>query len=190
MKELEERILADGETRWNSDILKVDSFLNHQVDPKLMAQMGKEIKRLYEDSGATKILTIESSGIAIAAFAALEMGIPFVFAKKYNARNLDDNAYVAQVYSFTKMVTYTIKVSKDYLLPEDRVLIVDDFLANGKALEGLISIVEAAGASVVGCAIAIEKAYQHGGDRVRSLGYRVDALATVKEINSEGKVIF
>ena len=189
MKALEERILADGKLRCGTDVLKVDSFLNHQVDPRLLAEMGREIARIYNGEGITKILTIESSGIAIAAFAAMEMDVPFIFAKKHNARNFDDNVYSAQVYSFTKMVTYTIKVSKDYILPGDKVLIVDDFLANGKALEGLISITESAGAKVVGCAIAIEKAYQPGGARIRSLGYRVESLASIKKIE-DGKIIF
>lgn len=189
MKELEERILAEAVTRCGSDVVKVDSFLNHQVDPRLMCAMGKEIAEIFKGENITKILTIESSGIAIATFAALELDVPFIFAKKHSARNLDDNVYSAPVYSFTKMVTYTIKVSKDYLLPGDRVLIVDDFLANGKALEGMISITESAGAKAVGCAVAIEKVYQSGGERIRSLGYRVESLAKIKKIE-DGKIIF
>ncbi len=190
MEQLKKRILEEGTTRSGKDIIKVDSFLNHQIDPFLMQDMAKEFKRLFKDSNVTKVLTVEASGIAIASFVAAELGVPFVFAKKHNARNLDDNVYTAEVYSFTKMVSYTIKVAKDYLSAGDNVLIIDDFLANGKALEGLISIVKAAGAKVAGCGIAIEKVYQGGGNRIRSLGYRVESLAMIKEITQEGQIIF
>ncbi len=190
MKSLIERIIKDGTTRAGTDIVKVDNFLNHQVDPFLMADVAKEFKRIFADEKITKILTIESSGIAIASFAAMEFKVPFVFAKKHSARNLDENVYSAEVYSFTKMTTYTVKVSKDYISPEDNILIIDDFLANGKALEGLISIIKDAGARVAGCGIVIEKAYQKGGDKIRSLGYRVESLAKITEITEEGKIIF
>jgi xanthine phosphoribosyltransferase len=190
VEQLKKRILEDGVTRAGTDIVKVDNFLNHQVDPFLMREIAKEFKRLYSDCNINKILTVEASGIAIASFTAMEMGVPFVFAKKHNSRNLDANVYTAQVYSFTKMVTYTMKVAKDYIDKDDRLLIVDDFLANGKALEGLISIANDAGATVCGCGIVIEKQYQGGGDRVRGMGYRVESLAKIKEISEEGKIIF
>lgn len=190
MKSLEEKILAEGMLREGTDIVKVDNFLNHQVDPFLMQEMGKELKRLYENDGITKILTIEASGIAIAALAALEFGVPFVFAKKHKAKNQDPDVYETQVYSFTKATTYTVKVTKKYINKDDVVLIIDDFLANGEALKGLISIVEQAGARVAGCGIAIEKAYQKGGDKVREMGYRVESLAKIKEITKEGKIVF
>ena len=190
MKSLEQRILDDGILYEGTDIVKVDNFLNHQVDPFLMQDMGKEIKRLFENEGITKILTIEASGIAIAAFAALEFGVPFVFAKKHKAKNMDPDVYEAQVYSYTKATTYTVKVTKKYIDKDDVVLIIDDFLANGEALKGLISIVEQAGARVAGCSVAIEKAYQKGGDKVRELGYRVESLAKIKEITSDGKIVF
>lgn len=190
MEQLMKRILEEGTTYAGKDIVKVDSFLNHQVDPFLMRDMAKEFKRIFGGVDITKILTVESSGIAIASFAAEEFGVPFVFAKKHSARNLDSNVYTAEVYSFTKMVTYTIKVAKDYISKEDNILIVDDFLANGKALEGLISIVRAAGARVAGCGIAVEKVYQGGGNRIRSLGYRVESLARIKEVTNGGRIIF
>ncbi len=185
-----DRIIKDGTTRAGTDIVKVDNFLNHQVDPFLMRDIALEFKRLFEGEKITKILTIEASGIAIASFAAMEFGVPFVFAKKHNARNLDEDVYSAEVYSFTKMTSYVIRVAKNYLSADDRVLIVDDFLANGKALEGLLSIVKEAGAEVAGCGVVIEKAYQKGGDRIRSLGYRVEPLAKIREITEEGQIVF
>ncbi|MGM9551354.1 MAG: xanthine phosphoribosyltransferase [Clostridia bacterium] len=190
MESLEKRILKDGMLREGTDIVKVDNFLNHQVDPFLMQDMGREFKRLFENEGITKILTIEASGIAIASFAALEFGVPFVFAKKHKAKNQDPDVYEAEVYSYTKATTFTVKVSKSYINENDVVLIIDDFLANGEALKGLISIVNQAGARVAGCGIAIEKAYQKGGDKVREMGYRVESLAKIKEITKDGKIIF
>lgn len=190
MESLEKRILKDGMLREGTDIVKVDNFLNHQVDPFLMQDMGKEFKRLFKDEGITKILTIEASGIAIASFAALEFKVPFVFAKKHKSKNQDPDVYEAQVYSYTKDTTFTVKVSKSYLNENDVVLIIDDFLANGKALEGLIDIVKQSGARVAGCGIAIEKAYQHGGDNIRKMGYRVESLAKIKEITPNGKIVF
>lgn len=190
MEQLIKRIVEEGTTRAGSDIVKVDNFLNHQVDPFLMRDIAREFKKIFGDLKINKILTVEASGIAVAAFTAMEFSVPFVFAKKHSARNLDNNVYTAEVYSFTKMVTYTMKVAKNYITPEDRILIVDDFLANGKALEGLISIAETAGAKVLGCGIVIEKAYQGGGDRIRSLGYRVESLAKIKKITDDGQIIF
>lgn len=188
MKLLKQRIINDG-VIIGSDIVKVDNFLNHQVDPVLMREIALEIKKRFKDTPITKVLTIEASGIAIAAFVALELGVPFVFAKKYNARNLDSNVYESDVFSFTKQTTYAIRVSTNYINENDSVLIVDDFLAKGGALNGLIDIVNQAGASVSGCAIVIEKNFQQGGDAIRSRGYRVESLANIKSIEN-GKIEF
>ena len=185
---LKQRIVEDG-VIIGSDIVKVDNFLNHQVDPVLMREIALEIKNRFKESPITKVLTIEASGIAIAAFVALELGVPFVFAKKYNARNLDSNVYESDVFSFTKQTTYAIRVSTNYINENDTVLIVDDFLAKGGALNGLIDIVNQAGASVSGCAIVIEKNFQKGGDEIRSRGYRVESLANIKSIEN-GKIEF
>ena len=188
VKLLKQRIINDG-VIIGSDIVKVDNFLNHQVDPVLMREIALEIKKRFKDTPITKVLTIEASGIAIAAFVALELGVPFVFAKKYNARNLDSNVYESDVFSFTKQTTYAIRVSTNYINKNDSVLIVDDFLAKGGALNGLIDIVNQAGASVSGCAIVIEKNFQQGGDAIRSRGYRVESLANIKSIEN-GKIEF
>lgn len=188
VKLLKQRIINDG-VIIGSDIVKVDNFLNHQVDPVLMREIALEIKKRFKDTPITKVLTIEASGIAIAAFVALELGVPFVFAKKYNARNLDSNVYESDVFSFTKQTTYAIRVSTNYINENDSVLIVDDFLAKGGALNGLIDIVNQAGASVSGCAIVIEKNFQQGGDAIRSRGYRVESLANIKSIEN-GKIEF
>ena len=178
MKLLEERIRRDGEIK-SGDILKVDRFLNHQMDPALFYAMAEEWKRLYDGCGINKILTIEASGIGIACVAGLVFGVPVVFAKKSKSRNVSDDVYTAEVLSFTHGGVNTVQVSKEYLHPEDRILIIDDFLANGAALEGLISIVRQAGATVVGAGIAIEKAFQPGGARIRAEGVRVESLARI-----------
>ena len=188
MDMLEQRIISDG-VILGTDILKVDRFLNHQVDPFLLHEIAIEIKNRYKNTDITKVLTVEASGIAIAAFTALELGVPFVFAKKYNARNLDSDVYEEEVFSFTKQKTFTIRVSKNYIGKEDKVLIVDDFLAKGGALNGLIGITEQAGAKVAGCAIVIEKTFQGGGDEIRSKGYRVESLAKIASI-TDGKITF
>lgn len=188
MDMLKQRIISDG-VILGTDILKVDRFLNHQVDPFLLHEIAIEIKNRYKNTDITKVLTVEASGIAIAAFTALELGIPFVFAKKYNARNLDSDVYEEEVFSFTKQKTFTIRVSKNYIGKEDKVLIVDDFLAKGGALNGLIGITEQAGAKVAGCAIVIEKTFQGGGDEIRSKGYRVESLAKIASI-TDGKITF
>ena len=188
MDMLKQRIISDG-VILGTDILKVDRFLNHQVDPFLLREIAIEIKNRYKNTDITKVLTVEASGIAIAAFAALELGVPFVFAKKYNARNLDSDVYEEEVFSFTKQKTFTIRVSKNYIGKEDKVLIVDDFLAKGGALNGLIGITEQAGAKVAGCAIVIEKTFQGGGDEIRSKGYRVESLAKIASI-TDGKITF
>lgn len=188
MDMLKQRIISDG-VILGTDILKVDRFLNHQVDPFLLHEIAIEIKNRYKNTDITKVLTVEASGIAIAAFAALELGVPFVFAKKYNARNLDSDVFEEEVFSFTKQKTFTIRVSKNYIGKEDKVLIVDDFLAKGGALNGLIGITEQAGAKVAGCAIVIEKTFQGGGDEIRSKGYRIESLAKIASI-TDGKITF
>ena len=185
MNFLEEKILIDGTVK-PGGVLKVDSFLNHRLDIKLLDQIGAELKRRYADEKITKVLTIESSGIAIACSVARELGVPVVFAKKAQSVNLDGEMYVAEVDSYTHKKRNLVIVSKKYLYPEDRVLIVDDFLANGCALQGLISIVDAADAEVVGCGIAIEKGFQEGGHRLRNLGYRVESLAIIESMDDSG----
>lgn len=188
MKLLEEYISQKGRLV-GKDIVKVDSFLNHQVDPALMQAMGKEIKRLYEGTEITKILTIEASGIAIAVMAALEFGVPMVFAKKNATKNLSPDVYSTTITSFTHGRDYDVRVAKDFLSKDDKVLIIDDFLANGAALQGLISIVDQSGASVAGCAIAIEKGFQNGGKNLREKGYRIESLAVIDGF-ADDKVLF
>lgn len=182
MKLLEDRILRDGVIK-PGGILKVDSFLNHQIDPELMFEMGRELKRLYKDDNVTKVLTIESSGIAIAICAAYAFGCPMVFAKKSKSKNISDDVYAVEVPSFTHGNVNTVVLSKEYLKPGDRVLIVDDFLATGAALAGLAQIVEQAGAVVVGAGIAIEKEFQGGGDLMRKRGMRVESLAKIASMS-------
>lgn len=188
MKLLEDKIKSCGKTV-GSDIVKVDMFLNHQVDPVLMHEIGKEFKRLFENEGITKVLTIEVSGIAPAVFAALELNVPLVFAKKNEAKNLDASVYSADFFSFTKNKTYTIRVSKDYLSKDDKVLLIDDFLANGKALLGMLDIVKQAGAETKGIGIVIEKGFQPGGKEIRDMGYRVESLAIISSI-ADGVITF
>lgn len=187
MKILEERIKKDGKLI-DGNILLVDSFLNHQMDPFLFLEMGLELKRLFKNEKITKILTIESSGIGISCIAALTFGVSVLSAKKNKAKNLRD-CYVTQVASFTRGGVYDVFVSKDYLNPTDRVLIIDDFLAEGNALLGLADIVKQAGATLVGAGIAIEKAFQAGGDRVRNMGIRVESLAIIESMDKD-KVTF
>lgn len=182
MKLLEERILRDGVIK-PGGILKVDMFLNHQIDPELMFEMGQELKRLYKDDNVTKVLTIESSGIAIAICAAYALGCPMVFAKKSKSKNISDDVYAAEVPSFTHGNVNTVVVSKEYLKPGDRVLIVDDFLATGAALVGLSDIVRQAGGTVVGCGIAVEKEFQGGGAVMRERGIRVESLAKIASMS-------
>ena len=184
MNFLEERIMRDGTVK-EGNVLKVDNFLNHQMDVNLLDEIGKEFYRRFKDAGVTKVLTIEASGIAIAAFVAKYFDVPFVFAKKAKSVNIDGDVYVAEVESFTHKNKNNVKVSKKFLSPEDKVLIIDDFLANGCALQGLISISEEAGASVVGIGIAIEKGFQIGGRVIRNLGYRLESLAIVESMDHE-----
>ena len=188
MKALEEKILKEG-TVLPGDILKVGSFLNHQIDTAFTMGMGKEIAKIYKDSGATKILTIEASGIAIAVAAGIAMGLPAVFAKKNKSSNVDDQVYKTNVHSYTHNRDYTVVVSKKFINKGEKVIIVDDFLANGKALLGLIDIVKQAGAEVVGCTCAIEKGFQRGGDKLREAGIKVESLAVIEDM-TDGKITF
>ena len=190
MNFLEERILKDGIVKPNN-VLKVDSFLNHQMDISLMEEIGKEFHRRFGDKTITKVLTIEASGIGIACFVAKEFGVPMVFAKKSHSINIDSEVYVAEVESFTHKRKNNIIVSKKFLNQDDRILIIDDFLANGCALQGLISISENAGATVEGLGIAIEKGFQFGGRVVRNMGYQLESLAIVEEMDAEtGAITF
>ena len=188
MNFLEERIVKDGTVR-DGNVLKVDNFLNHQMDVELLDEIGKELFARFKDSGITKILTIEASGIAIAYAAARYFGVPFVFAKKSKSVNIDGDVYSAEVESFTHKCTNHVIVSKRFISKGERVLLIDDFLANGCALNGLISIIEAAGAEVAGIGIAIEKGFQGGGDSIRKRGYRLESLAIVEAMDSETKSI-
>ena len=189
MELLEKRIEQDGVVI-GTDILKVDSFLNHQIDVFLLREMGREWKSLYEGEKITKILTIEASGIAIACLAAEEIGCPVVFAKKSRTRNIPGEVYSTQVVSFTHNNVSDVIVSKKYLKPEDRVLIIDDFLANGAALSGLCDLVRQAGATIVGCGIAIEKAFQPGGDELRKKGIRIESLARIASMDEKTGITF
>ena len=190
MNFLEARIQADGVVK-QGNILKVDSFLNHQMDIALLEQIGQEFHRRFAHKPITKVLTIEASGIAIAYPVAKAFGVPLVFAKKSKSVNIDGDMYVAEVESFTHKRTTMVVVSKRYLNPEDHVLIIDDFLANGCALQGLISIVESAEATVEGLGIAIEKGFQDGGHRIRNLGYHLESLAIVDAMDAEtGAICF
>ena len=188
MNFLEERILKDGMVK-SGDVLKVDSFLNHQLDLELLEQIGAEFHRRFADKTITKVLTIESSGIAIAYPVARAFGVPMVVAKKSQSVNLDGDLLVAEIESFTHKVTNRVIVSKKYLSAEDHVLVIDDFLANGCALQGLISLVEAADATVEGLGIAVEKGFQEGGQRLRNLGYQLESLAIIEDMDAESGTI-
>ena len=188
MKLLEDRILKDGIIK-DGDVLKVDSFLNHQMDVELFREMGKEWARLFEGEEINKILTIEASGIGIACVAAMEFHVPVVFAKKNQTKNIAGDVHTAKVESFTHGRVYDVMVAKKFLSPGDRVLLIDDFLANGAALMGLIQLVESAGATVVGAGIAVEKAFQPGGDLIRGMGIRVESLARIKAMK-DGQLEF
>ena len=190
MNFLEERIIKDGVVK-PGNVLKVDNFLNHQMDVDLIGKIAKEFRRRFGDQTVDKVLTIEASGIGIAILVAREFGVPMVFAKKAKSVNLDGEMYVAEVESFTHRKKNQVIVSRKYLKEGERVLIIDDFLANGCALQGLISIVESADASVVGCGIVIEKGFQDGGHRIRNLGYRLESLAIIESMDAEtGEIIF
>ena len=190
MKLLEERIVKDGLVK-GGNVLKVDSFLNHQMDISLFREMGKEWKRLFADVPVDRILTIEASGIGIAAVAAQFFDVPVVFAKKTRSINLDGSVYTTKIHSFTHQRDYDVIVSKKYLSPGDNVLIIDDFLANGCAVEGLLAIVDMAGAKLAGVGIAIEKGFQDGGKRLRERGIRLESLAIIDSMDAEsGSITF
>ena len=184
MKALEQKILNEG-TVLNGDILKVGSFLNQQIDTDFLMLMGKEIDSIYKGYKITKILTIEASGIAIAVAAGAVMGKNVVFAKKNKTANVSGEIYSATVHSFTHGKDFLVTVPKDYISADDKVLIIDDFLANGEALCGLIDIVEQAGAEVVGCTCAIEKGFQGGGDKLRKAGYKIESLAVIEKMSPD-----
>ncbi|MBR5468620.1 MAG: xanthine phosphoribosyltransferase [Firmicutes bacterium] len=187
---LEERILRDGVVK-EGNVLKVDSFLNHQMDVELFNEMGKEFKRRFEGKDINKILTIEASGIGIACIVAQHFGVPVVFAKKTQSINLDGEMLVAEVESFTHKNKNNVIVAKKFLSEDDHVLLIDDFLANGCALQGLIQIVQSAGATVEGIGIAIEKGFQSGGRMIRNLGFQLESLAIVEDMNWEtGEIKF
>ena len=189
MELLKARIRKDGIVR-GSDVLKVDSFLNHQMDIALFQEMGKELAKRFEGAGVNKILTIEASGIGIAAIVAQSFDSPVVFAKKSQSKNISGDVYTTKVTSFTHDRVYDVIVNKRFLNEEDRVLIIDDFLANGAALTGLIDLVKQSGATLVGCGIAIEKAFQPGGANLRAQGVRIESLARVASMSEDEGVIF
>ena len=190
MNFLEERIVKDGIVK-EGNVLKVDSFLNHQMDIQLLEEIGREFKRRFADKHVTKIMTIEASGIGIACFVAKEFGVPMVFAKKSKSINISGDVYVAEVESFTHKNKNQVIVSKAFLNEEDHLLIIDDFLANGCALQGMIAIAEAAGATVEGLGIVIEKGFQHGGRAIRNLGYHLESLAIVDAMDdATGTITF
>ena len=190
MKLLEERIREDGVVK-EGNVLKVDSFLNHQMDIELFNEMGKEWARLFADRPVTKILTVEASGIGMACVAAQHFHVPVVFAKKTQSLNIDGEVYSTKIQSFTHKKIYDVIVSKKFIKPEDHILIIDDFLANGCALEGLLQIVEDAGATVEGIGIAVEKGFQKGGDLIREKGVRVESLAIVESMDAAtGEIVF
>ncbi len=190
MKLLEDRIRKDGKI-YDGDVLKVDSFVNHKFDVKFISELGKEFYRLFGECGINKILTIEASGIGIACLVAMHFDVPVVFAKKSKSINISADVYTSKVESYTHNKVYDVIVSKEFLEPGDKVLIIDDFLAKGSALKALISLVKDAGAEIVGAGIIIEKAYQGGGDYIRNdMGVRVESLARVASMSVEGGVVF
>ena len=188
MKALEEKILSEGEVL-PGGVLKVGSFLNHQIDINFLMEMGKDMADAFSNCGVTKVLTVEASGIAFAVAAAFYLGVPLTFAKKNKTKNVSSATYVASVESFTHGRTYDIEVPKEYIRPDDRILIVDDFLACGNAIKGLCKIANDAGATVIGACSAIEKGFQGGGDELRALGLRIHSLAIIESMD-EGKIVF
>ena len=190
MELLEQRIIKDGIVK-AGNVLKVDSFLNHQIDIDLMNEIGKEFKKIFSDVEITKIFTIEASGIAVAAIVAQYFNVPVVFAKKTQSINLDGSVYSTKIESFTHKRVYDVIVSKKYLSPDDKILVVDDFLANGCAAEGLIELINESGATLQGVGIIIEKGFQDGGKRLREKGIRVESLAIIDAMNDEtGEIKF
>ena len=188
MHALEQKILAEGIVL-SEEVLKVDSFLNHQIDPVMMQQIGQEFARLFKDAGITKIITIEASGIAPAVMAGLELGVPVIFARKYQSLSLKDDLYRSKVFSFTKQTESTIAISNKHISASDKVLVIDDFLANGQAALGLADLIHQANAEVVGIGIVIEKSFQPGRELLLEKGYRVESLARVKSL-ANGTVEF
>lgn len=188
MHALEQKILAEGIVL-SEAVLKVDSFLNHQIDPVMMQQIGQEFARLFKDAGITKIITIEASGIAPAVMAGLELGVPVIFARKYQSLTLKDDLYRSKVFSFTKQTESTIAISNKHISASDKVLVIDDFLANGQAALGLADLINQANAEVVGIGIVIEKSFQPGRELLLEKGYRVESLARVKSL-ANGTVEF
>lgn len=190
MKLLEDRIRKDGVVK-PGNVLKVDSFLNHQMDVELFVEMAREWKRLFADKKINKILTIEASGIGIACVAAVEFGVPVVFAKKSQSINLDGEMYSTKIESFTHKKTYDVIVSKKFMGPDDHILVIDDFLANGCAINGLIDLINASGATLEGVGIAVEKGFQEGGNLIRERGIQLESLAIVESMNDEtGEIVF
>ena len=189
MKILEEKILEEGRV-YPGNVLKVDSFLNHQIDVGLLEVIGEAFYEKYKNSNITKILTIEASGIAIACATAKHFGVPVVFAKKAKSLNLGDDVYVSRVSSFTYGKDYDATVSRNYLTNEDKVLLIDDFIAIGNAMKGLVEICDQAGAKIAGIGICIEKGFQHGGDDIRQMGYDVTSLAIIDEMEDNGTIVF
>ncbi|MDY6467828.1 xanthine phosphoribosyltransferase [Acinetobacter faecalis] len=188
MQALEQKILAEGIVL-SEEVLKVDSFLNHQIDPAMMQLIGQEFARLFKDAGITKIITIEASGIAPAVMAGLELGVPVIFARKYQSLTLKDDLYRSKVFSFTKQIESTIAISNKHISSTDKVLVIDDFLANGQAALGLADLIHQANAEVIGIGIVIEKSFQPGRDLLLEKGYRVESLARVKSL-ANGTVKF
>lgn len=190
MKLLEERILKDGEVL-PGNVIKVDSFINHQIDTVLLSECAKEWYEAFKDTGVTKILTIDGSGIGIACLAARYFGVPVLFAKKSSSTSkVSDDFYSTNVISFTHGHEYNVVAKKKFISKEDKILIIDDFLANGSAMRALISLCRLAGASVVGCGVAVEKVYQGGGEYIRRLGYRVESLAKISSMSDDGNIEF
>ena len=181
MQELNEKIRKFG-TVLPGNVLKVDAFLNHQVDPELMFHVGQEFAKRFADKGITKIWTVDSSGIAPAVMTGLAMKVPVIFARKHKSLTLNNNMYVADVYSYTKKTTNRISISKKYVAPDDKILMIDDFLANGQAVEGMLEIADQAGVAVAGAGIVIEKSFQPGGKELRDRGIRVESLARIKSL--------
>ena len=188
MEYLKQRILKDGVIK-EGGILKVDSFLNHQIDVEVLNEIGKEFKKRFSDRKVTKILTVESSGIAIAVIAAQYFNVPVLFAKKTESSNMDKKTYESEVYSYTRGKTYKIRISRNYLSKDDKVLVIDDFLANGSAALGLVNLVESAGAELSGIGIVIEKSFQDGGKKLREKGINLHSLAKV-EFDNENRIVF
>ena len=187
--ELLNKIIMEEAEVLPGDVIKVDSFLNHQIDVKLISECGKIWYEKFKDQGVTKILTIESSGIAIASLTAQYFGVPVVYAKKTKSATIGNDFYDTKVVSYTHSQAFEVVVAKKFVSPDDKILLIDDFLANGSALKGLISLAEAGGAKVVGAGVVIEKEYEHGGKDIRDLGYEIESLAKIKCIEN-GKIIF